>query len=200
MCGNCNNDRSKPFDRSYDVVEKYLIRQANTLTRKVATLHWDDVYGDTWQEDAMHLGRYFGKQVGCMLATQRLPIPDELLDFLNGAPSCPSVGFSLSRNWKAVNMHRRLVREGVPEGLTSMVGIDSASAYADDLNGFYGLDYSHYFGYVWLTLSWRKGSSQTAWWQAPEVPLPLFNDTVRTRLDWWWRTTLGSFPETDHIS
>ena len=199
MCGNCNNVRSKPFDQAYDVVEEYLIRHADTLTRAKA-LRWDDVYGGAWQGEAAHLGRYFGKQAACMLATQRLPLPGELRDFLDGAADCPSVRFSLSKNWKAANMHRRLVRKGTPEGMSSMVGVDRAPAYADASRGFYGFDYSYYVGYVWFSISWRKNSSQSAWWQASKAPLPLFNGDVRTRLDWWWRTTLGSFPRAERAA
>ncbi len=89
LCANCNNARSQPFDLAYDLFEAYLVDHMDDMMRW-KSLDWPAVYGSDWEEKARDLARYFAKQVGCMLATQRLPVPQELVAFLNGAERCPS--------------------------------------------------------------------------------------------------------------
>ncbi|SJN28764.1 hypothetical protein [Luteococcus japonicus] len=182
MCAPCNNTRSQPFDMAYDAMETFLVDHADQMSswRRLA---WTDVYGTDWEQGAADLGRYFAKQMCCMLATQQLPIPDDLIAFLDGAPRCPSVAFTLCRNWRTADLHRILRRDGRPQGATTIVGLLTSTAYQRD-GQFSGLDYGYRIGYVQFSGDWSAGSDRVSWWESPEVDLPLVGGGLRGRVDW----------------
>lgn len=182
MCANCNNARSQPFDYAYDVMETFLIQHADELITR-PRLAWADVYGEDWQPGATSLARYFGKQLGCMLAGQRLPIPEDLIAFLNGSPRCPSVTFMLYRNWRGGAAHRTFLNAGLADGITTFVGLLPSTAYQRD-GALSGVDYGYHIGYVWFVVNWTAGSDRHSWWEFPEVDLPLINGGLRSRVGW----------------
>lgn len=182
LCASCNNDRSQTFDYAYDAFERFILENADTMI-DWKRLRWSDVYGPDWEGGAANLGRYFGKQIGCMLAAQRLPIPGDLIDFLNGAGRCPPIAFVIQMNWRAGYAHRMLRRLGTEEGVTSFVGLLPSNAYQTN-DRFTGVTYGYHVGYVWFTAEWRDGSEQTSWWDYPEIDLPVVNGAFRDRLAW----------------
>jgi hypothetical protein len=105
LCSNCNNARSQPFDYAYDTFEDFLFEHGSEMGGR-DQLEWSTIYGRDWAQGAANLARYFGKQMGCMLATQDLPVPGELISFLDGAERCPSACFMLFRNWRGVAADR----------------------------------------------------------------------------------------------
>lgn len=182
MCASCNNARSQPFDRAYDVMDSFIIEHADQMMRW-RRLTWMDVYGSEWEEAAGNLGRYFGKQVACMLASQRLPIPNDLIEFLDGAGDCPSVAFRIFRNWRAGNAHRMMLRDGLHDGITSFVGLLPSSAYQG--NGrLTGIDFGYHIGYVWFCAEWREGTDNSSWWEHAVIDLPVVNGDALSRLSW----------------
>ncbi len=185
LCAKCNNDRSQPLDYAYDAFEIFILRNADAMMRW-KRLSWSDVYGPDWQEGAANLGRYFAKQIGCMLATQRLPIPGELIAFLDGAGRCPPVAFMLQLNWRACDAHRMLRRHGAEDGITSFVGLLPSVAYQED-NRFSGVTYGYHIGFVWFVAEWREGTNRTSWWEYPEIDMPVVNAALLDRLGWWSR-------------
>ncbi|MET9310750.1 hypothetical protein ABZX12_02885 [Kribbella sp. NPDC003505] len=46
---------------------------------------FQEVYGATWEEGVLNLARYYAKHFGCRLVRTRLPVPDSLREFLDGA-------------------------------------------------------------------------------------------------------------------
>lgn len=185
LCAKCNNQRSQPFDIAYDVFEAFVIDHADEMM-KWKRLAWQDIYGPQWQKGALELARYVGKQIGCMLATQQLPVPDDLVDFLNGAERCPSVCFMINLNWRGGDAHRMFLRHGFSDGLTTFVGLLPSVAYQTD-GRFSGVTYSYHIGYVWLVAEWLKTSDRTSWWEFPEIDIPLVNGDPRGRVEWWVR-------------
>ncbi|MDR6989235.1 hypothetical protein J2Y66_003750 [Paenarthrobacter nitroguajacolicus] len=170
LCGDCNNSKSQPFDRAYDSFEAFLVEhfdQISTWER----LDWSAVFGAGWQEQARHFARYFGKQLGCMLATHQLPVPNELIDFLNGADRFPSTWFSLFINPRGVDAHAKMQGDGFEYGLSGFVGLLDANAYQTD-GAFSGIDYGYHIGYLWFLVQWRDGVDVESWFEHQVIDLP----------------------------
>jgi len=170
LCGDCNNSKSQPFDRAYDAFEAFLVERFDLISTW-ERLDWRTVFGDGWQGKARDLARYFGKQLGCMLATHRLQVPKELIDFLNGADRCPPICFSLFINPRAVEAHAKMRRDGFEYGLTGFVGLLDSNAYQSD-GTLSGIDYGYHIGYLWFIAQWRAGADVDSWFEHQVVDLP----------------------------
>lgn len=182
MCASCNNARSQPFDEAYDVVEAFIVKNVDAMEH-YREIHWCDVYGRDWRPGAENLGRYFGKQLGCMLATQQLPIPMDLISFLNGGRRCPSIQFFLRQNWRAMELHREMRAAGSTEGITTFVGLLDSVAYHTD-GAFSGVDYGYHIGHLWFCVAWREGCDSLSWWEYPVVQVPEVYGTDAERAEW----------------
>lgn len=134
-------------------------------------LNWQAVYGSDWQEQARNLARYFGKQLVCMLATQQLRVPDELIEFLNGPERCPSVRFMLWNNPRAVEVHEEMRSDGFETGLSDFVGLLEARAY-QARGVFSGIDYGYHSGYSRFIAQWRADADVTSWFDYQKIDLP----------------------------
>ncbi|RBY95761.1 hypothetical protein DQ237_11415 [Blastococcus sp. TF02-8] len=183
LCANCNNVRSQPFDYAYDRFEEFLFAHGREM-RDWERLDWSTIYGQEWQQSSTDLARYFGKQIGCMLTAQDLPVPGELIAFLDGAERCPSVCFMLFRNWRGVAADRTMRRHGaVDDGLMSFIGLLPSTAYTTE-GIFSGVDYGYHIGYVWILAQWRAGTDRSSWFEHPSIDVPLVNGSLRDQLGW----------------
>lgn len=158
MCASCNNSRSQAFDRSYDVFEAFLVARFDVMA-SWSRLDWKDVYGKDWRSGSKDLARYFAKQLGCMLATYDLPIPDDIRQFLNGAARCPSVCFELAINPGVAKFMRS---EGAGTDMSTFVGLLEAPAYRTG-ESFSGMDYGYYIGYLNFLVQWRESRTFSSW-------------------------------------
>ncbi|PRB44310.1 hypothetical protein CQ020_03625 [Arthrobacter sp. MYb23] len=170
LCGDCNSSKSQPFDRSHDAFETFLVDHINVLS-SWEHLDWQLVYGADWQEQSRNLARYFGKQLGCMLASHQLRVPTELIQFLDGSDRCPSVSFMLCINPRAIALHERMLADGDEHGLSGFVGLLDSSAYQTD-GIFTGIDYGYHIGYLWFVARWRAGSDISSWFEYQVIDLP----------------------------
>lgn len=182
LCAECNNSRSQPFDLAYDVFEEFLVDHADVMMRW-KRLDWSAVYGVAWQEGAANLARYFAKQIGCMLATQRLPVPEDLIRFLDGEARCPSTCFSVAINCRVADAHKVMRRHGFDDGMSNFVGLLDSIAYASE-GRLTGVDYGYHIGYVWLIGEWREGSDRTSWFELPSTNITHVTGGLRERLEW----------------
>jgi hypothetical protein len=173
LCANCNNVRSQPLDRAYDVFEAFLVAHIDDMTRW-AWLNWRSVFGDTWEQGAGDLARYFAKQMGCMLASQLLPVPREVVSFLDGEERCPSTCFMLYINHRGVEGHN-MMRSNGDDGLSTFVGLLESQAYQTD-GRFSGVSYGYHIGYVWILADWRDGTERSSWFEHPQIELPRINE------------------------
>lgn len=82
LCDRCNNARSQPFDRSYDVFSEYASK--HPLTRHLPGVGFREIYGSDWSQDVLNLARYYGKHFGCQMVQTGLPVPESLRIFLDG--------------------------------------------------------------------------------------------------------------------
>lgn len=169
MCADCNNSRSQPFDRAYDVFEAFLVSRFDAIVGWTH-LDWRDVYGDEWQGGARNLARYFAKQLGCMLATYDLPVPDDVRRFLDGGDRCPSVSFMLVINPRVVALMRS---EGAGEDMSNFVGLLEAPAYSSG-DSCTGIDYGYHIGYLNFLAHWREGEEFSSWFEHKTCKLPRF--------------------------
>lgn len=170
LCGDCNSSKSQPFDRAYDAFEGFLVEHFDLISAW-ERLDWLTVFGIGWQEKARNLARYFGKQLGCMLATYQLQVPKELIDFLNGGDHCPSTWFSMFINPRAVEGHAKMRGDGFEYGLTGFVGLLDSNAYQTD-GVFSGIDYGYHIGYLWFIAQWRAGAHVDSWFEYQVIDLP----------------------------
>lgn len=169
-----------------------------------ATLDWATVYGTNWSDDATNLSRYFVKQFGCMMATQRLPVPPAAIDFLDGSERCPPLGLGLSRDHRPIQLHRRMQRTGDAEGILSFIGLPPTHAYGDR-ERLTGADYQCRLAYLLFDVAWREGADTESFHESQIVSLPLINARLHDRLRWlpvgarslahrarnWWRQEMG---------
>lgn len=160
MCADCNNSRSQPFDLAYDVFESFLVSQFEVMA-DWTYLDWQEVYGDDWQVGARNLARYFGKQLGCMLATYDLPVPDDVRAFLNGADRCPSVCYRLEINPAVIAL---MHSEHAANDLSKFVGLLEAPAYSSD-DSLTGTDYGYHIGYLNFLACWRADENFSSWFE-----------------------------------
>lgn len=173
LCAACNNTRSQPYDIAYDQAEAFVVKHLDALAESRRLL-WKDVFGPDWALGAANLGRYFAKQMGCMLAGQRLPIPADLIDFLNGSRYCRSVEFKVLKNKRDATLHTDMKRAKGVSAFTSMVEIPESLAY--ETNGqFSGVDYGHQIGFIMFSARWRAGADCVSWWYRPDVDVMEFN-------------------------
>lgn len=105
------------------------------------------------------------------MATYQLPVPKELIDFLNGADRCPSTWFSLFINPRAVDAHAKMRGDGFEYGLSGFVGLLDSNAYQTE--GVYsGIDYGYHIGYLWFVAQWRAGAHVNSWFEYQMIVLP----------------------------
>lgn len=173
LCARCNNSKSQPFDRAYDAFEEFLVGHFIEIAIE-GRIDWAQIYGGDWELEAINLGRYFGKQLGCMLSTYSLPIPPGLQEFLDGVAEIPATQFSMYINADVVG---EMVQH--PEvDWSTLVGLGEAPAY-ETAGRFSGTDYSFYVGYLNFLVEWREEEVFDSWWKWDVVELPRYSSKVQ---------------------
>lgn len=81
LCDTCNNARSQPFDKAYDIYSRYVSR---TWLRIMPGIDFREVFGTAWDEPTLDLARYYGKHFGCRMVRAGVPVPESLRTFLDG--------------------------------------------------------------------------------------------------------------------
>jgi len=165
LCGKCNNATSQPYDKAYEAFEQYVVGHHDEISRK-SRLRWSDVYGKEYREQSKDLARYFAKQLGCMLATQRLQVPGEMIDFLNGAEHSLSIGFTLGVSTKATRLRNLL---SVDDAL-NIVGIRNVQSYTQE-GDFAALVFPYQIGDIHVQVEWCKGAQLPAWYNRRSLKL-----------------------------
>lgn len=170
LCSDCNSSKSQPFDRAYDEFESFLVEHLDEAA-EWERLDWRAVYGADWHEKARNLARYFGKQLGCMMASHQLPVPTDLVAFLNGGRRCPSIWFALYVNPRAADFHAQMRSEGFEDGLSGFVGLLESMAYQND-SVLSGIDYAYHIAYLWFLAQWRAEANVASWFDYQVIDLP----------------------------
>jgi hypothetical protein len=146
MCDTCNNTRSQPFDRAYDVFSNYLF--TNRHLRLLPGVDFRAVYGATWERDALNLARYYGKHFGCQMVKTGVAVPQSLRDFLDGGTDMADAHMALV----TTDTVHRATRS---KGLT----ISPGAVFADPgLTRIRGCVFACYVGSVGVRYQWNEAA------------------------------------------
>lgn len=165
LCARCNDTRSQPFDRAWDLFVSYLVENETAILAS-ETVSLSDVYGGDWGAGALNLARYVAKHLVCRIV-QELPGPTgidpALIAFLDGGayPEWLSLDFCLDMS---VRDMLRLTRAApCPEdpaaaeaGFLAMsklwVMMDpQTEPWSEPQGGLY---------YRWLAVYWKAGTPE----------------------------------------
>ena len=180
MCDVCNNADSQPFDRAYAKFSDYL---ASTRVRILPGVSFEEIYGDSWQDDALNLARYYAKHFGCRIVRAGLPVPDSLRAFLDGAINMPDAHMALITT---DSVHRR-----AKESLT----LSSGFAWTDPgLTEFQSYVMAAYVGSVGVRYQWwaqRPEGWDSSFFSYPSPVINCFTDEqamadAKTRRPGWF--------------
>lgn len=183
LCAPCNNTRSQPFDRAYDRFVAFMLAHADNLHSRTH-LDWAEVYGEEWQEGAISLARYFVKQFGCMMATERLHVPQDAIDFVQGSPRSASLHLALWRDHRIVQAHKMLQRRALENGLMDFVGLPETHAVSNQ-GRLVGASYQCRLAYMIFNVDWREGTDEMSFHEQQVIPLPKINARLRDRIEWF---------------
>ncbi|EME20363.1 hypothetical protein G419_11877 [Rhodococcus triatomae BKS 15-14] len=107
LCRECNNTRSKPFDSAFDhFVEK--IRDDPEYFRSRSWIDMTEVF-DSSTESPQDLARYYMKNIACRIAEIGFDVPQQIVDFMDGAPIMPNAILVL---YKDFSNYDQFVRAG----------------------------------------------------------------------------------------
>lgn len=105
LCARCNNARSKPFDEAYDEFIKKVWDDPDFF-RERAEFDMSDVFPDD-PDGEKKLARYYVKNIGCRIAEAGFAVPQQLIDFMNGAPVMPNGVILLYKDFSNFDQFRR---------------------------------------------------------------------------------------------
>ncbi|MBS5237545.1 MAG: hypothetical protein KHY75_12855 [Enterococcus faecium] len=185
LCANCNNARSQPFDEAYVKFMDFYIQNFNLLY-SYKILDWSWVYGRDWQQGAANLARYFAKQFGCMMATEDLPVPQDIINFANGDLRCPSAQFAIWRDHRIIKAHKTFRKSKDPvlkDAMSYFIGLPETMAGGE--GGI--LKFSQYqcrVGYLGFDVIWEKDTDLPSFHEYERINLPKINSSIRKRVEW----------------
>jgi hypothetical protein len=105
LCTKCNNAQSKPFDDAYDKFVQRVWDDPDYFRSRVefdmAEIFPDDPHGGA------KLARYYVKNIGCRIAEIGFAVPQQMIDFMNGAPAMPNGVIVLYKDFSNFDQFRR---------------------------------------------------------------------------------------------
>ena len=79
ICSDCNNATSQPWDRAYEMLERWLFENTSAILQRRFIL-LEEVFGpDEFSSACPALYKYFVKAFGCRLASAGMPVPSDLV-------------------------------------------------------------------------------------------------------------------------
>ena len=100
MCQKCNNHRSAPFDKAYDVFMDYIWDQPEYFRDK-NWFDWSDIFNNP--AEVGNLCRYYINNIGCRIAETGFAVPRELVQFLDGYLHMPHATTVLYKDYSTYN-------------------------------------------------------------------------------------------------
>lgn len=167
LCKRCNDTRSQPFDRAYEIYAAYVSQNLNRLWR-AGGIRFDRVYGEDWSNQTKNLARYFAKHFGCLIADSGFPPPDTLRNFLSGADDCPDVSMCLVKEEGLWLLHRELRRDSDTDG---GLWISPGQGWMTE-NRLSGYKVKTSIGYVGVLFEWQENwGTQDSFFKHPHPVL-----------------------------
>lgn len=110
LCQKCNNARSQPFDGAYDrFVQKVVDDPEYFRTR--TEFDMAEIFPDD-RDGGAKLARYYVKNIGCRIAEAGFAVPQQLIDFMNGAPVMPNGVLVLYKDFSNYDQFKRSGSDG----------------------------------------------------------------------------------------
>lgn len=181
LCQNCNNTRSQPFDKAYDLYADYIHSNSHRLARS-RLLDWRDVYGSNWQESARMLGCYAVKSFGCWIAESGFPPPTVFAQFLDGG-DLTDTRLMMARQESASLVYRAISLDGEERfdrgtGVLSSVGWIGRSE-----KRLTGYEHYSYISHMCMRINWADGSGDgELFWLTPNTPVEVMRASARQRV------------------
>ena len=82
LCARCNNERSQPWDNSYDVFTSWVLEHEEEILRR-RLINFETVFGSKFPERQLNLFKYFVKSFGCRFVDAGIPVPPDLVNLLS---------------------------------------------------------------------------------------------------------------------
>lgn len=171
LCAACNNTRSQPFDRAYDVFIKWFLANEQRVEQTgIVPLHEIFTNYPTGSVDVL---RYFGKHVGCRIAEKGFKVPETLRAFLDRGDEPRGFVFSLeiSGDLAAVSADMR----ERPENGTGFLGFGPVQTKLIESDGSAD-EITSWWSYHGLQLIWQWKTEYPRSWtnlRGPVAVLPV---------------------------
>lgn len=115
LCRRCNNERSQPFDRAYDMWAEWVTDHLDAVTER-DELDLTEVFDADAEARIANLARYFVKAIGCRIAAEGVEVPEDFIAFLDGGQSRPSsLRAGLGIRLDLLEFNNQLKAEGIYE-------------------------------------------------------------------------------------
>lgn len=154
LCQRCNNARSQPFDLAYDKFSAHLVAHMDEWW-KAPGVDLQALYGADWQQQSVHLARYYVKNFGCQMADQGIRPPASMSKFLDGTSELEDISLCLVKSESHYVGHRRYLRKlGENASLWRPADLSWVSPSQQRFTGYEGVTL---VGYVGAILTWHEG-------------------------------------------
>ncbi|MCX5042466.1 hypothetical protein OG921_04670 [Aldersonia sp. NBC_00410] len=110
LCAKCNNARSKPFDEAFDAFVQKVWNDPEYFRHRAEFDMSDIFHADP--DGEMKLARYYVKNIGCRIAEMGFAVPQQMIDFMNGAPVMPNGVILLYKDFSNYDQFRRAGVDG----------------------------------------------------------------------------------------
>ncbi len=82
MCRHCNSARTQPFDRAYDQLIDWIIKDNESLILQRRFIDFAEVYSKDRERRQIDLYKYFVKSFGCRLVAAGAAIPTDVVELI----------------------------------------------------------------------------------------------------------------------
>ncbi len=180
LCQRCNNVRSQPFDKAYDVYAEFLQSTAGRLPRG-ESIDWRQIYGADWQESARLLGCYAVKNFACWIAENGFAPSDVFATFLDGG-ELVDTRLMLARQQSASLAYRAVRLDGGPT-FDRGIGVLGAVGWLDsERSRLVGYEHYSYIGDICTRFNWAGNTGEgELFWTAPTTPLTVMPASMGQR-------------------
>lgn len=111
LCRDCNSERSQPFDEAYSVFFRYICADTERF-RHPTEYSMEKIYPFDVQGPG-NLARYFMKNFACRIASRGFEVPQQVIEFMNGAEGMPNACLLLYRDFALHDHFRQIGDHGI---------------------------------------------------------------------------------------
>lgn len=149
LCQKCNNERSQPFDRSYDKFIGHIhYNSTGIITAK--QLRFSNIFQTDWLQHRENVIRYYVKHICCRLAEANIFVDQRVISYLNGDNNISCIELEFQIREDIVAMEAILSASQFSEG---SVWLGSGMTNHHPSTNTFSKFHSH-VGYRWLRVNY----------------------------------------------